>query len=321
MAAKPSIAIIGAGRAGTALGLALAAAGYPVAAVASRRLETAEALARRLGCPATDRPEEAARGAAVVWITTPDRIIAAVAATVAAGGGFSPGQHVFHASGALPAAVLSPAREKGALVAAVHPVQSFARTGEPPDFTGCCFGVEGDAAALPLARRLVADLGGVFLPLRPEDKALYHAAACVASNYLVSVLDLAVRLLEGVGLERRAATAALLPLVDGTLTNVRRAGVTAALTGPVARGDLDTVRRHLEALWAFDPETAELYGRLGRYTAGLARARGDLPPAAAAALEEILKGAKADNERATRYYGHPAADEGRGAAGDHAHGV
>ncbi|MDI6907772.1 MAG: DUF2520 domain-containing protein [Thermoanaerobacterales bacterium] len=290
MTAEPSMAIIGAGRAGTALGLALAAAGYPVAAVASRRLETAEALARRVGCPATDRPDDAARRAAVVWITTPDRAVAEVAGAIAAQGGFSPGQHVFHASGALPAAVLSPAREKGALVAAVHPLQSFAGVTGPPDLAGCYFGVEGDAAALPLARRLVADLGGVFLPLRAGDKALYHAAACVASNYLVSVLDLAVRLLEGAGLERKAATAALLPLVEGTVANVRRAGVAAALTGPVARGDLDTVRGHVEALRALDPEAAELYRLLGCYTAGLARARGDLAPAAAAALELILKG-------------------------------
>jgi len=320
MAAKPSLAIIVAGRAGSALGLALAAAGYPVAAVASRRPETAAALARRLGCPAEDRPENAARRAAVVWITTPDREIGRVAGAIAARGGFSPGQHVFHASGALPADVLGPAREKGALVAAVHPMQSLTG-GDSAEFRGCFFGVEGDPAALPLAGRMVSDLGGRFLPLRPEDKALYHAAACVASNYLVSVLDLAVRLLEGAGLARETAAAALLPLVDGTLANIRRAGVTAALTGPVARGDLDTVRRHMEALRNLDPETAELYGRLGRYTAGLARARGDLSPAAAVALESILKGAEDGDERSTRYYGHPAPDEGRGTAGDHAYGV
>lgn len=301
MAYKPSIAIIGAGRAGTALGAALAAVGYSVTAVASRRLETAEALAARLSCLAVAQPEDAARRAEVVWITTPDRAIGTVAGVIAAAGGFSPGQHVFHASGALSADILAPARKKGAHAASIHPLQSLTSETRPSDLRGCSFALEGDEEALPLARRMVSDLGGEVLPLRAQDKMLYHAAASITSNYLVVLLELAVRLLEKCGVQRGNGTSALIPLAEGTLANIERLGVRDALTGPLARGDVVTVRGHTDALRSIDDrEAADLYARLGRCAVGLARTRGDISPEVAVILEQelrsLLKGADSDGE-------------------------
>lgn len=281
---RPKVAVVGAGRVGTAFALRLKEKGYPVVAVASRSPASAGRLAEMTGAKACGAAE-AARAGELVLLTTPDGVIAVAAEEISREGGFRPGQFVAHASGALPAAVLSPAQQAGAAVFSLHPLQSFATPELAVDrLPGSYFTFEGDPDAIPLARRLVADLGGMLFELDAAAKPLYHAAACVASNYLVTLLDLVLTLAEQAGLPRESIFPAFLPLIQGTLQNVGAVGPVTGLTGPVARGDVETIRQHALAM---EKEAWELYRVLGLHTVKLARRKG-LSPEAARELEKIF---------------------------------
>jgi predicted short-subunit dehydrogenase-like oxidoreductase (DUF2520 family) len=288
--ADRKVCIVGAGKVGSTLALALHNKGYEVVGVASRRAESARRLADRLGCPSGTRPEELTPAAEVVLITTPDREIAAVAENIQSRGGFVAGQLVVHTSGVTPAEVLAPAQESGAVVVSMHPLQSFVEVNAALErLAGCYFGLEGEAAGVRRAERLVGALGGIPLVIRPEDKALYHAAACVASNYLVSVVDLAVELLARCGWPRQAALDALGPLIDGTRDNIREVGAVQALTGPIARGDRPTLAWHLAALRQYDPKVEGMYRVLGTYTVGIAQRKGALDTSRAREIAKLFE--------------------------------
>ncbi|MGO0123090.1 Rossmann-like and DUF2520 domain-containing protein [Desulfothermobacter acidiphilus] len=282
---RPTVGIVGAGRVGTALAVGLKEQGYPVVAIASRSRPSACYLASKVGAEVAT-PEEVARGADLVFITTPDDAIAAVAEAIAQKGGFRAGQWVAHASGSLSAEVLRLAATAGAITFSLHPLQSFAdRETAAELLTGSFFAFEGDERAEELARLIVADLRGSFWLLRSANKPLYHAAACVASNYLVSLLHFMKRLAVRAGLPEEQIMPAFLPLIQGTLNNVLALGAVGALTGPVARGDRETIRRHREAL---RPEEWELYRALGLYTLKIAQEQG-LPEEKAQELRALLE--------------------------------
>ncbi|MCL2336068.1 MAG: DUF2520 domain-containing protein [Firmicutes bacterium] len=286
---RPSIAIIGAGKVGSALGILLRQRGYPVVGVASRTAQSAEKLALRLQCPVREADEAASR-AKLVFITTPDRMIAPVAAAIAKAGGVGAGQIVAHTSGAQSAAELQGVRETGALAMSVHPLQSFAGVQSAMEnLPGSYFALEGDEEALPVARQLVADLDGRCFVIPAADKPLYHAAACIASNYLVSLLHFATGLYGRFGLGPAEAFTALLPLVRGTVANIAGAGCVEALTGPVARGDSGTIAEHMAALRQLEPELRELYGKLGRYTVRVALEKGSINEAQGRELNQIFE--------------------------------
>ncbi len=259
--AYPRIAIIGAGRVGTALGLALHHAGYPITAVASRTIDHATELAQLVTAP--QLPLLAAvQNADLVLFVVPDDAIHPLAQVVADAGSWQPGQLVVHASGALPAAALSPAAAQGAHIGSFHPLAAFARRNTTLP-AGLTIAVE---AAEPLRRilhRLAHDLGGQPLDLTADAKPLYHAAAVLASNYTVVLAALATQLIAATGAPEERALEALLPLLDTTLANLRRDGLPAALTGPLVRGDSGTVTRHLTALDTQYPLTANVYRALG----------------------------------------------------------
>ncbi|KYH33928.1 Rossmann-like and DUF2520 domain-containing protein [Neomoorella mulderi] len=283
------IGIIGAGAVGTGMGILLRRRGYTIAGVASRTPASARRAAERLACPAFEGAVDVARRADVVFITTSDQAIGQVAASVAAQGGFRPGQTVIHMSGSLTSAVLDPARQAGALALSLHPLQSCADADRAvANLPGSVFSLEGDREALPLGKRLVTELGGEYFLISPEAKPLYHAAACVASNYLVSLIDLSRRLMQAAGMEPEMAARALAPLIKGTLDNIDEKGIPQALTGPIARGDFGTVRDHLKAMETTVPELGELYRALGRYTAGLAGRKGSIDARKVALFGQIL---------------------------------
>ncbi|WP_027355825.1 Rossmann-like and DUF2520 domain-containing protein [Desulfofundulus thermocisternus] len=289
---KPSVAVVGCGKVGSALALLLKERGYPVVAVASRSPESSRKLARSLGCSAYDRPWEATLKADLVFITTPDREIAPVAELIAREGGFRPGQVVAHTSGAHASSELRGVREAGALAVSIHPLQSFADVaGAMENLPGSYFALEGDEAAIPLARQVVDDLKGHAFIIRAEDKPLYHAAACIASNYLVSLMHLATSLYGRFGLSREEAFEALYPLVRGTINNIRRVGPVNALTGPVSRGDVPTVSGHLPALERVGSLESHLYHLLGLYTVRVAREKGSIDGGQARQLEEVFNSA------------------------------
>jgi len=278
MSTKPAVAIIGAGRVGTALGILLHRRGYPIRGVVCRSLERAEASVRLIGqgVPCTDAAFGAA-GAQVVLITVPDGAIVEAARQVRTGRRFGPGDLLVHTSGALPASVLrGGAPEDGGGCLSMHPIQSVAEPRSGAErLVGAYFGLEGDPQAVEAGERIVADIGGVPLRLAPGAKALYHAAACVASNYLVTLIDVSLRLLEQAGVGRRDGLAALERLISATAANAAALGVPEALTGPIERGDAQTIDAHLEALGSLSPgagrESIEaVYRALGLATLSLA---------------------------------------------------
>jgi len=274
---RPKIAIIGAGKVGGAIAILLKERGYTVSGVASRSFDSALILGSRVGAPAYRSPEDAAGGADIVFITTPDREIAGVSKHISDLGAVGPGQVVAHTSGAHPSGHLEGVRERGALAVSIHPLQSFADVETAiKNLPGSYFALEGDQDALPAAQQVVADLGGRAFDINAEDKALYHAAACIASNYLVSLLHLSTGLYEKFGLSRREAFQALLPLVQGTINNIESVGPVQALTGPVARGDVSTIREHLPAMAGAGGEENRLYHMLGRYTVRIAMEKGSI---------------------------------------------
>lgn len=279
--------IVGAGMVGRTLARALRARGLTVGAVASRRLESAREAADAAACGlATTDAAEAARAGGVVVLSVPDDAVAAVCEEVAAGGGFAAGDVAIHLSGALGSDALEAARSRGAHAVALHPIQTFARV-DPALFDGIVCTLEGDPQAVELAAALARRLGARPAVVGAEDKALYHAALCIACNYLVVLADAGADLLATAGLGGDALDA-LLPLLQGTVDNLRRVGLPDALTGPISRGDLATVRAHLAQLEARSPALLPLYRTLGLRGIDLALRKGTLDPADADALRRLL---------------------------------
>jgi len=270
---KPKIAIVGCGRVGTNLARYLHQAGYPIAGLASRSPSSAQRAAALSGngpWGQIDPPLTA--GADVVFITTPDDAIAAVCAQLAGTGCLAPDAVVLHCSGSQPSTILEAG---GRPTGSLHPLQSVAAVELAPNpFQGAMMAVEGVPTALTLAKTLAADLGGTAFGIRTEAKTLYHAAAVVASNYLVTLMDMALSLLATAGIESDRAFDVIAPLVAGTLANIRARGAVEALTGPVARGDAGTVDEHLRAMTALSGQWLPLYRALGLATVDVARRQG-----------------------------------------------
>ena len=280
-------AIIGAGMLGRTLAAALRRHGLTVAAVASRRLGSARDAAALAGCAvATTEPAEAARRADVVVLSVPDDAIAPVCAQAAAGGGFAPGGVAVHLSGALGSEALDPARRCGAAALAFHPAQTFARV-DPALLEGIVCTLEGDAKALALGRELAERLGATPVAIRAEDKALYHAALCLASNSAVTLADAGVSLLDAAGLAD-AALPTLLPLLRAIVENLDRVGTAKALTGPISRADMTTLRTHLAVLDARMPDLLPLYRTLGLRTIDVAVRKGTVTADQARAMRDLL---------------------------------
>jgi predicted short-subunit dehydrogenase-like oxidoreductase (DUF2520 family) len=180
---------------------------------------------------------------------------------------------------------LDPARDAGATVASFYPMQTFAGEPTPTDWEGITVALEGGDADRARLAGLAAALGAHTLTLQSGQKALYHAAAVMLSNYTVAILGASARLWQALGFERTAAIEALLPLLRGTERNLTRHGLPGALTGPIARGDVGTIERHVRALDQWAPDLLPLYAALARPAIALALEQGGLTPAAASAIE------------------------------------
>ena len=291
------VAIIGAGRVGTAVGCILQQKGLNVAAVASRSEGSLERAERYISGFKTHDAVAAAKPADTIFITTNDDQIEPLCQQIAEDGGFEPGDVVFHMSGALPTTVLNSAKESGALVASIHPLQSFATIeGAISKLPGSVFGITAEESVLPLAREIVEALDGTAVVVKDEDKALYHAAACAASNYFVGLIHFAQSLYGQLGIPEDVALQALLPLIKGTLANMESQGTVAALTGPIARGDIDPLKKHLAAFEKKLPEKEKLYCELGKYTTLVALEKGTISKAKQRELYQLLQGGSSGPE-------------------------
>jgi predicted short-subunit dehydrogenase-like oxidoreductase (DUF2520 family) len=280
-AKKPTVSIVGSGRLGTALARALAAEGYQVEALVARSVGHARRAEKLVG-HATEalsaRQLNVLPLSKIILITVPDGEILKTATTISKVEASSRGRTVLHTSGALAAAeVLAPLAAVGFATGSLHPLVSVSdpRSGAQK-LRGAYYCIEGDAVATRVARAIVKDLGGQAFHISAEDKPLYHAAAVMASGHVTALVDLATDLLVQCGLDKKTARRVLLPLLESTVTNLSVSEAATALTGTFARGDLDTVKRHLRAL-ANKRSAAALaaYKLLGRHSLSLAQQRID----------------------------------------------
>lgn len=269
--ASTAIGIAGAGRIGQALGRLLAGRGEPVMAIASRRPEQAEAAAAFIGggARALTYAQLAGRVSRVL-IAVPDDAVTAVAATLAESG--MRGGLALHTCGARGPEALAPLAAQGVSCGAVHPLQTVATPERGlAALPGAAFAIDGDGEARRWAERIVAALDGRPLRIAADRRPLYHAAAVMASNYVVGLIDAAVILMGEAGIDEDSALRALEPLARESVANALALGTRKALTGPIERGDRETVASHLRALAAAPESVRNLYCFAGLHVAGLAR--------------------------------------------------
>jgi predicted short-subunit dehydrogenase-like oxidoreductase (DUF2520 family) len=273
---KPTITLIGSGHLARTLGrLWHEHGGIALRDVLSRNRDNATAACDFIGGgrPLQDYADLAP--ADITLIATPDDQIARCCEQLVASGKVRPGVVVFHCSGALPSAVLAPAAACGALTASIHPVRSFASPEQvASSFAGTWCGVEGDEAALAVLRPLFTGIGAQLVDIDPAAKTVYHAAAVFACNYLVTLLDVAVQAYGHAGIPTDVAMQMMAPLVRNTVVQAFAAGTAAALSGPIARGDMETVARQQAAVSAWDADKGALYALLAQETLALAQRRG-----------------------------------------------
>jgi len=287
--ARLRVGIVGPGRVGTALGVALARAGHEVVAVAA--VSDASVRRAREHFPAASVADPAAVVAAadLVLLTVPDDALPGLISGLAATGAALGGRLLAHTSGRYGAQVLEPAARLGALPLALHPVMTFTgRSDDLPRMRGICFGITAPDQLRAVAEALVIEMEGEPVFIAEENRALYHAGLASAANHLVTLVTESCDLLRAAGAADPARM--LSPLLFAALDNALRLG-DAGLTGPVARGDVGTVAGHLEALRDTAPEALAVYVALARLTADRALAAGLLAPPDAERLLDVLSGA------------------------------
>jgi predicted short-subunit dehydrogenase-like oxidoreductase (DUF2520 family) len=268
----PALNLIGAGHVGRVLGRLFARHDcFQIQQVLTRSMASAEDGVAFIGAGAAVARYDRLRPAAVHLLAVGDDQIGAACAALAQAVPLE-GSVVFHCSGALASDQLAAARAAGALVASVHPIRSFADpTAVAGQFAGTFCGVEGDAGALALLTPALRAIGAQPVAIEASAKTVYHAAAVFASNYLVTVLDAALRAYQAAGIPEPVARQMAQPLAAESMANVFRLGAAAALSGPIARGDMVTVERQQRALDGWDAPTGELYRALVAPTSALAR--------------------------------------------------
>jgi len=287
--ARLRVGVVGAGRAGTALAAALARVGHDVVAASAVSDASVERIRRRLPGAAIRRPDEVADAADLVLLTVPDDVLPGLVAGLATTGAPLQGRLLAHASGRHGLAVLEPAVRAGALPLALHPVMTF--TGRPDDtdrLAGVSFGVTAPDQLRPVAEALVVEMGGEPVFIAEENRGLYHAALASGANHLVTLVVQSADLLRAAGVAEPGRM--LGPLLSAALDNALRLG-DAALTGPVARGDAETVAAHISALRDAAPEALPAYLALARLTADRALSAGTLTASDVQRLLGVLGGA------------------------------
>lgn len=300
MPSTPVLSIVGPSKVGTAIGVLARRAGYRIAAIGGRNLAKTTAAAEQIGGGVEAyTPLEAAGAGELVLLAVSDDAIQEVCNELAEAGAFVDGAVVGHCSGALGSDILHTARDRcGCHVASIHPLQTFPTAQSAIDgLAGVYWFSEGDEPAVKVLNDLIAAIGGKPVSISLKQKPLYHAAAVFACNYLTALMDMALAAARGAGVESQTAWEALEPLVRNTVTNIGELGPPAALTGPIARGDTETVARHLDALREYDPELARLYSAFGQWTIELACRKGSIDESAAEALRALL--AQSERREAT----------------------
>jgi predicted short-subunit dehydrogenase-like oxidoreductase (DUF2520 family) len=281
------IGFIGAGAVGGALAVCLSQAGYTVVAVASRTAASAQELARRLpGCTAYAAPQQVVDDCALVFISTPDDAIQQVATALT----WRAGQGVVHCSGATSLDVFAHPVRQGAVPGAWHPFQAFATVENAvQSLPGTTFGIEGNEAMRASLATMTRAIGGQPVFLNAEDKVLYHLTAVMMGNLLTGLAATAAQLWEGLGQQRADGVQAIVPMMQSVTHNLAATGLPAAVTGPYVRGDLGTIRKHLETLRLRAPAVLPLYCELALAALPFAVEKQALSAEKARDIRELVK--------------------------------
>jgi len=283
--------IIGSGRVGRACGRLWAQAGvFEIQDVLTRSRESAARGVQFIGAGHAVGSLAEMREADVWMIATRDDAIVPSCVTLAASGKITPDDIVFHMSGATPSGDLAPAREKGARVASVHPIKTFTDAeAAVQSFPGTFCAAEGDREALRVLKPAFEKIGAKVFDVAPGAKPVYHAGGVFACNYLVALIEAALRAHEKAGIPRAASLKALEPMVRETVDAIFEQGPAKALTGPISRGDAATVRRQLDLVRGWDREMGDLYRGLGMLAVALAESDGRIDAGRAAELRSALR--------------------------------
>lgn len=226
----------------------------------------------------------------VVMIAASDRSIEPCCRRLCEAGLVQPGAVVFHCSGSLPSTVLEPARSRGASIASIHPVKSFADPAAAVEtFAGTFCALEGDEQACEVLADALRRAGAITFSVAPQRKMIYHAGTVMVCNYLVALAEVGLRCFEMAGLPRESALKLIEPIASGTIRNLCELGPVRALTGPIARGEPLVVQRQLEALGRCDEKLQRVYRCLGQVAVELAAAQGTAGADALAAIEQMLQ--------------------------------
>jgi predicted short-subunit dehydrogenase-like oxidoreductase (DUF2520 family) len=280
---------IGAGKVGMAFGLYLRKKGFHVQGYFSRNHVSAQTAAAKTNSRAYMAVEQLIPEIDFLWITTPDDEIQGVCNRLAERKLFKEGQIVAHMSGAAPSILLQEAQKQGCYIYSVHPLQAVAEVEKAlKDLESTYFSVEGDLEKMNVVEGLFEKLGNPIFKLTTEHKVLYHAAACVFSNYLVTLVDQGLSYFENVGIAKEEGFKAVIPLIMGTLHNIEAMGTARALTGPIARGDQLTVENHITALENQMPASLAFYKKMGQMTLDIASAEKLKDTKKIASLKNIL---------------------------------
>jgi predicted short-subunit dehydrogenase-like oxidoreductase (DUF2520 family) len=270
--------IIGCGRTGINLAVYLEQAGFKPQGFFSKTRSSAEKAFNAVNNKGQifDKPEQTCENCEILFITTPDDTIEKVCSYIASKNAFKTDLTVFHLSGALSSKILVSAQKSN--IGSIHPLQSFTpySKGQNSPFKGINISVEGNDKAVKIGKKIVTALNANYFTIPTEAKMLYHASAVVASNFLVTLENFAINLLKKADISDEKAYEILEPLIMGTLSNIKNNGSVNALTGPVARGDSDIVKSHLNAIEKDAPEFADLYRLMGKYTLNIAKQRKEI---------------------------------------------
>lgn len=285
-----TVGVVGAGRVGAVLAAALRSAGHEIVAVAGESDASRGRTAALLPGVPVEKPSAVARACDLLLLTVPDDMLPNVVSVLTASGAVREGQYVVHTSGRHGLAVLEEATAVGARPVALHPAMTFTGTDvDLPRLAGCVFGVTAGPAEREVTAGLVADLGGRAMWVPEEKRTLYHAALAHGANHLVTLVTEALELLAAAGDDDPAVQPAdtLRPLLNAALDNALVHG-DAALTGPIVRGDVNTVRAHVADLAANAPQTLPSYLTLARATLGRVVTDGRLLPIRADRIARVL---------------------------------
>jgi predicted short-subunit dehydrogenase-like oxidoreductase (DUF2520 family) len=283
----PRLGFVGAGTVATSLACALHGKGYPVVAVASRTYSSAQKLSVFVPCcqPYQDK-QQVVDNADLIFITTPDDVISQVAREL----NWQPGKFAVHCSGADTSELLRKAASDGANTGVMHPLQTFAGMEQAKNsLLGITFSVEAQEPLLSVLKKMAMALGGRFMVLAPEDRALYHASAVMVCNYLVTLVKLSTDLWSDFGLSRDDAVRALAPLIKGTINNIETVGFPGCLSGPISRGDTGTLKKHIAALSKDHSDIISTYADLGLQTIPVALEMGKIDISRAREIFGIFK--------------------------------